>query len=185
MDESNHITLNWTGFKNMSNLKPDDLNQSGIYLWGFAIKDNFIPYYVGIAEDIVFRISEHISCILSGKYTIYHKISFTNFKESKSLQSSEEKPGGKIFTPQWPKNYYNFLDHRKELTPHINFMVDNFTFAYAIVERKSDLWKNIKVIEKICINKIGSDILANTRAGDSKKYTITHKGNADIINLTN
>ncbi len=171
-----NLTLDWTDLTMISNLSYDDQNESGVYVWGFTIDTVFIPYYVGIANNIIFRIHEHINSIIGGRYTIYHRDSLANFKQFKDDEVSEDRTKGKIYIPDWPFGFKNFLDNRKMFQPHIDYMVDTFTFTYAVVNREQVSAQDLKDIEKICINQIGKKNLANTRAGDSDRFSITHIG---------
>lgn len=168
------ITLEWSDFERISNLNYQDLYGAGIYVWGFTIEGEFIPYYIGIADNLILRIHEHINSIIGGRYTIYHSSSLAEFKAYK-----EQAAGtiGKIYHPDWPYGYKYFIENRKCLQPHIDFMVDSFTFSFASIERQNDYWNNLKKIEKICINQLGKENLANTRAGKCDSISITHEGN--------
>src|SRR5690606_2837648 len=181
VDFAKNITLNWTDFTSISNLDYHDRKEPGVYVWGFTINNVFIPYYVGIADYIIFRIHEHINSIISGRYTIYHRNSLAIFKDFKNHDVQTDITKGTIYTPNWPYCFKKFLDHRKELQPHIDFMVDTFTFCYALVDREHVSGQDLKDIEKICINQIGKENLANTRAGHCDKFIINHSGNLTMI----
>jgi predicted GIY-YIG superfamily endonuclease len=183
VDLVNNLTLDWKDFTGISDLTYNNRNDSGVYVWGFTIDNVFIPYYVGIANDIIFRIQEHINSIISGRYTIFHRnslVAFYRFKDE-PVQTNMEK--GKIYIPDWPYGFKHFLDRRKELEPHIDFMVDTFTFSYAVVDSEIVSGKDLKDIEKICINQIGKENLANTRAGYSDKFILNHIGNQTITRI--
>lgn len=177
MSLANTITLNWTDPKSISDLAYPGRSEAGVYVWGFTIDNVFIPYYVGIADNLLLRIQEHISSILSGRYTIFHRDSLANFKNFKDQDVQKDKSKGKIYSPNWPHNYKSFLDGRKELQPHIDFMIDAFSFFYAVVNRELVSGQELKHIEKTCINHIGKENLANTRAGYSDKFIVSHIGN--------
>ena len=181
MDLGNNLTLNWTEFTRISDLTYHDRNDAGVYVWGFTIDKVFVPYYVGIADNIIFRIHEHINSIIGGRYTIFHKNSLADFQLFKDQGVQADKSKGKIYIPDWPNKYKTFLENRKELQPHIDFMVDTFTFSFAVVDREQISKQDLKDIEKICINQIGKDNLANTRAGNSDKFLINHIGKVTII----
>lgn len=175
------ITLEWTEFTNSSTL-PDNNNTTeyGVYIWGFCIKNEFIPYYVGIADNIIFRIYQHLNSLIGGLYTIYHKDSLVNFKEFKKQDVNQDKSFGKIYSPNWPKEYKSFITERKTLQKHIDFMVDSFSFSYATVDKSIIKKIELQEIEKICINQIGKENLQNTRSGDSSGFEIEHLGNKTI-----
>jgi hypothetical protein len=180
--EKEEITLIWNQLITINELPYNVQEGSGIYVWGFSISEPFIPYYVGIALNINFRIYEHINSIIGGKYTIYHKNSLPNFPEFKNKEIQVDKTNGKIYSPNWPSDYKNFINNRKVLQPHIDFMIDHFAYSYATIE---DYHKCSKDIEMICINKIGKENLANTRAGNSNKFKIEHIGNSSVIEVFN
>lgn len=175
----NEITLEWTNLIHISELSYDDPNKSGVYIWGFTINNVFIPYYIGIATDIIYRIQEHINFIISGRYNIFHKNSLVTFRNYKG-KKDENKNEGVVYQSTYPKGFKNFLDNRKELQPHIDFMVDTFTFSFALVDRETVSGQDLKEIEKICIKHIGKENLANTRGGHSNKFSITHSGNETV-----
>jgi len=180
VDLANSITLNWTDLTTISDLTYHDRNEAGVYIWGFTIDKVFIPYYVGIADNIIFRIHEHINSIISGRYTIFHRDYLAKFKDFKDQPVQADKTAGKIYVPDWPYGFKTFLDNRKELQPHIDFMVDTFTFSYAVVDRDLVSGQDLKDLEKICINQIGKENLANTRAGHCDKFIINHIGNLTV-----
>lgn len=181
MDLVNNLTLDWKDFTGIPDLTPSHQNDPGVYVWGFTVNGVFIPYYVGIANDIIFRILEHINSIISGRYTIFHRNSLATFYRFKDEPLQADMTKGKIYIPDWPYGFKNFLDRRKELEPHIDFMVKTFTFSYAVVDREIAAGKDLKDIEKICINQIGKEKLANTRAGYSNRFNLNHIGNPYII----
>ncbi len=181
MDLVNDLTLDWKDFTGIPVLTRSNQNDSGVYVWGFTVDGVFIPYYVGIANDIIFRILEHINAIISGRYTIFHHNSLTNFYRFKDESVQTDMTEGKVYIPDWPYGYKNFLDRRKELEPHIDFMIQTFTFSYAIVDSKIAAGNDLKEIEKICINQIGKEKLANTRAGFSNRFNLNHIGNPYMI----
>lgn len=157
-------------------LKAGDVSKRGVYIWGFTIARKFVPYYVGIADNILVRIYQHIQSILSGAYTIYHYNSLADFKKFKREDARADQPSGKLYQPHLPERFKDFLDDRQLLQPHIDFMIDRFTFSYAIVEKETASDQELKEIEKICINQIGAENLANTRAGDAQNFSINHSG---------
>ena len=172
---NSNLSLNWTQPIHISDFKHQGKVERGVYIWGFTINEEFIPYYVGISEDVVSRIYKHIRCILCGEYTIYHCGSLANFKAFQSDPAKADNAAGKLYIPGLANGFQDFLNNRKTLQPHIDFMVDTFTFLYAIVD-KDKSGQDLKEIEKMCINQIGKDNLANTRMGMSDKFKITHSG---------
>jgi hypothetical protein len=180
MDFSKDLILEWTDFIKIPDLTNQERNIAGVYVWGFTIENDFVPYYVGIANDILFRINEHINSIIGGKYTIYHKNSLADFRLYKDDKIQEDKNKGKMYIPDWPNRYNVFLENRKELQPHIDFMVDSFTFSYAATDRNLITGPDLREIEKICIHHFGRETLFNTRTGHSDKFSINHSGNPTI-----
>ncbi|MFC2107283.1 hypothetical protein ACFLRY_02990 [Bacteroidota bacterium] len=174
------ITLDWQALINASKISYQQ-NMYGIYIWGFTIDNEFIPYYVGIADNIFSRIMEHISSIISGKYVIYHNKSLGNFTEYKNQDANINNTHGKVYSPNWPIEYVSFINKRKELQTHIDYMVDTFAFSYAKLDQGTISKKDLKEIEKICINQIGKENLQNSKSGFSNRFNINHSGNNTII----
>lgn len=174
-----NLVLNWTSPICIPAFSHIGKGERGVYLWGFTINENFVPYYVGIADDILLRINKHIRCILCGEYTIYHSISLANFNEFKHEPPKVDSGKGKLYEPDLPDGFHNFLCYRQLLQPHIDFMVNTFTFFYAAVNNEIS-GQDLKEIEKICINQIGKEKLANTRMGNSDKFFVTHNGCASF-----
>ena len=109
IDNSDKIELNWIDLTPINNIKNSTNPKRGVYCWGFGIGKQFIPYYIGIADNIIHRIFEHYNSIVSGKYTLFHKnnlFHFSQFKDQK--ESNEEK--GKSYIPDWPKGYEIEID---------------------------------------------------------------------------
>ncbi len=177
----NTLVLNWNNLTKIPEIPVPNQDIYGVYIWGFIIDSDFIPYYVGIADNITNRIYQHINAILGGLYTIYHRDSLANFNNYKNDTVKSDKSCGKLYSPNWPKDYKTFIIERKVLQEHINYMVDCFTYSYAAVDPKKFPKKDLKEIEKICINQIGIQNLANTRSGDSSRFNIEHGENTIII----
>lgn len=173
------IQLDWTRITRISELEYSDENTNrGVYIWGFTIDEKFIPYYVGIAENIEYRLTEHVNFILSGRYSIHHEknlISFFNYKNNIT-----EAETGLIYIPNWPYGYNRFLKRRDELKPHIDYMIKTMTYSYAAI---SDEKISLKTLEKICINQIGKERLWNKRSGDDNTLQLIHKGDKEVTNL--
>lgn len=173
------INLIWTPLAPISNIKNPIVPNRGIYCWGFTIDNKFMPYYIGVAENISHRIFEHINSIIGGKYTLFHKNDLLNFAEYKNQKETSNK--GKLYTPDWPKGYKKFIVNRNGLKEHIDYMIDHFTFSYAVVNTADCSKKDLGEIEKICIEKIDKNNLINTRGGHSSRFKIVHAGD---LNLT-
>lgn len=147
-------------------------NKKGVYIWGFRIDKEFIPYYVGKAVSIQHRIKEHISFILSGKYSIYDQDHLKDFYNHPIK-----------FEPYWPANFLDFLSLRQELAEDIDFMIDNFEFTFAEVKDSETSPKLLNEVEKYYIKLIGIPFLANTKGGNSSIDYIEHKGCEEILNI--
>ncbi len=180
-----NLTLSWTKLTDIEGLIYPEENVCGIYLWGFMINNEFIPYYVGIADNIFYRIHEHINHIIGGLYVIYHRDSLGDFKEFKHQVVNPELSGGKIYFPNWPMGYKTFLKDRKKLQEHIDYMVDRFVFSFAELNLVSILKQDLKEVEKIVICQIGKENLQNTRSGASDRFKITHVGEKNVVKHMN
>jgi hypothetical protein len=174
--ENKKITLDWKSLSKLDTLN-DSLKKRGVYIWGFEINNKFIPYYVGIAENIYQRIIEHLSSIIDGRYTIYHQNSLEEFYNYQNLEVNSDWNSGKLYKPDWPGSFINFIKDKHKLQPHVDFMIDTLTFSYA----ESD--NELKELEKSIINKIGKERLANTRSGKSDNLDLTHTGEKNICEL--
>jgi len=171
------VILDW---KELSNFRQLDLVKNsgrGVYIWGFRFESEFVPYYVGIAENIYLRLCEHMAALISGKYTIYHRDYLKVFAEHK------KNGEGQLFAPSWPENFTEFISNHEELLPHIKNMINRFEYSYSQVDQGNTLNVTLKDIEKYCISKIGKDNLANTRGGKFKSLNVTHFGCSEITRL--
>jgi len=184
-DLTKQLTLKWEDHKGISSLEQINQVKTGVYIWGFNNGDNFTPYYVGIAENIMLRLHEHIASILCGKYTIYHSDSLFNFSEYKNKLKQSNENSGIVYSPNWPYSLNEFLVKREYIFPHVENMINLFYYTYAEVDKELSKSSELKDIEKICINQIGIKNLANTRGGNSNKFAISHKGNSQILSLMN
>lgn len=185
MVPDNQITLFWSDLLHLSDSDYDKIEEQGVYLWGFTIHGKFIPYYVGIADNIKYRLYEHINNIIGGRYTIHHKDSLSRFKEFKNTMAKVDNSAGKLYDPDWPAKYMTFIDQRRLLQPHIDYMVNQFTFTFAATGAYNLTKSDLEAIEKICINQIGKENLWNHRAGNSGKFNIKHVGNPIIVGFFN
>ena len=172
--------LNWTEIKPINEIEyTKDHIVKGVYIWGFKLDSKFIPYYLGIAEDIKLRLLEHVNSLLGGKYAIYNKDYLHEFYNHKSLKVSNEKI---IYIPNWPSGYHDFLQRFKELQPHLNYMVENLYYSFA--ELKDIERKGLYIIEKNCINEIDIKRLHLFRGGaTNSNYQIKVTGASAITNL--
>ncbi len=168
------ITLKWEAISPLKDLQALLVPPiCGVYIWGFKINDEFIPYYVGSSDDIFKRICEHSASIMSGKYTIYHEGSLANFSQHKADRAVFDGEG-KVYEPEsnWPKSFMSFVENRESIRQHLDFMIDTFSFTYAVVEGKEYL----KKIEGKCIEEIGIANLSNLRKLPAGDIILRHEG---------
>ena len=177
------LNLSWSELLKISDPFSFDKVETGVYIWGFTIDKIFVPYYVGFATNIFYRIHEHINNLIGGKYTVFHKNSLAYFKDFKDQPISTDQSNGRIYLPDWPRGYKYFLNNRKDIQPHIDYMVDTFTFSYAPVTADKYSRTELKDIEKKCISQIGIENLINTKGGESTMFKIQHSGNQKIMNV--
>lgn len=176
------IDLHWKPLKKALDLDFPNTKESGIYIWGFTIDDKFIPYYVGKADNIHGRIATHLSSIMSGRYTIFNKDCLKNFKLHKSQKELSSDGLGKIYIPYWPKSIIYFLNNKKKLEPHINFMLESFTFSYIKIPTEKFPADILDSLEKFIINYIGKENLINTRSGKVlEKYFWVYDNSFDFL----
>jgi hypothetical protein len=173
------ILLDWQNLQSIYSVNHNSINYRGVYIWGFTLDTEFVPYYVGIAENVISRIYEHVNSIIGGRYNIFHKEALKEFSKYKNHDPDIESKG-KLFLPDWPMGYKNFLINRNNLYPHIDYMVDTFSFSFAIVNDKYSAF-DLKCLEKICISKIGIENLINTRCGSSDRFELVHTGDNIIV----
>jgi hypothetical protein len=179
----NVITLDWSNFHNIKNLSLETSGKPGVYIWGFHIDDNFVPYYVGKANDLKLRLYQHIKSVIAGDYTIYHQSSLKNFINFKYNTANINNAFGKLYSPQWPNGYTFFIEQRALLEPHITFMLNTFTYSRAEVNKADETPQLLRDIENYCLTQIGIDKLANTKAGKYANLKIAHSGNQIIQEL--
>jgi hypothetical protein len=114
------MVLNWIDIRHYKSLSDAD-KKAGIYIWGFNIKGRFVKYYVGKAQNVGWRLTEHITSVLTGNYRIYKKEHVENYLHHEPIY----KPGpieGKV----------DFLQKRVgEWKTDIEYMAENFWFTYA------------------------------------------------------
>lgn len=167
MKATEEIQLEWKQLQDYS--KIDSLGTySGVYIWGFYL-DDFVPYMVGKAKagsysDIKNRLWSHLSSIMGGDYTIHKKENLRRFYDYKD----KEKWNELAYIPRDERNFTSFVKDRYGwLKEHIDEMVDNFCFTYAVPDDKD----TIEDLEKSVIQIIGIDWLWNVRGGDPKRFT--------------
>lgn len=178
------IELNWTDLTPIKNIKNTINPNRGVYCWGFKKNNQFMPYYIGIAENITYRIYEHLNAIIGGKYTLFHKDSLFSFAIHKDEKVTNLKKG-KVYIPDWPKDYENFIKNRDNLKGHIDYMIDHFTYSYATVNEIDFTKNDLGEIEKICIEQIGKENLINTRGGKSNRFEIMNLGDENLTKFFN
>lgn len=173
------VELNWSDLAPFDSVDRRTYQHRGVYLWGFEIAGVFMPYYVGIAENVQYRFSQHLSSILSGSYTIYHKDSLKDFISHKDQKASAINPVGKVYQPMLPDSLVTFIRDRELLRPHVDFMLDSLRFSAA----KVDDTVNLKELEKLCIMRIGKQKLANTRGGTCVDFVLSVTGDSLVTSL--
>ncbi len=179
-----NIKLNWTKLQPVSNFHISEVY--GVYIWGFLFEEEFVPYYVGIAfkHTISNRIFQHVNDILGGKYCIIHSKDLREFyKFNKDMVSNDER--GLIYIPKWPNEYSTFLKKRKELSPHIDNMIDKMHFTYSILGKEFQTKNDYEIVEKACINAIGIEKLWNKRGGSVDVKIIEVDGDTRVTKLFN
>jgi len=170
------INLKWEKIENYE--KIFSLKKlSGVYIWGFY-NDPFIPYMVGKAKagsygDIKSRLWEHITQIMCGVYEIHKKENLHRFSEFKHKTL-------------WDKLAHNNLDENKlnyfikerygVLKEHIDEMVNNFHFTYAIAEPNQ-----VADLEKSVIELIGIHKLWNIQGGAPKEFKAIKEDLSKVI----
>ncbi|PQJ09583.1 hypothetical protein CJD36_016725 [Flavipsychrobacter stenotrophus] len=176
---STQLVLNWSDLAPYDQIGKSVCRHRGVYLWGFQINDGFVPYYVGIAENMRHRLGQHISAILSGAYTIYHKDSLSDFVSHKDKKVLGGYLTGKVYQPMLPDSLVTFIRDRELLRPHIDFMLDSLMFSTATV----DSTINLKAAEKACIMSIGKKNLANSRGGIVTNLPLAVTGDTNVVAL--
>lgn len=146
MDFPKKLTLKWSELISASEIENYNNSESGIYIWGFDIEEVFIPYYLGIADNVVFRIYEHLNLLIGGKYTIFHKDSLVNFKEFKAKEVDNSLTKGKIYSPNWPKEYQVFLDNRNSFNP---ILISWLKLLHLHMPRLIITYSQNKILEKL------------------------------------
>lgn len=175
------VNLHWEELNHLPDLNSE--SKGGVYIWGFSLNNRFIPYYVGIAMNIPFRIYEHINSIISGRYQIFHRDSLAHFARFKDAPDNLYAHEGKLFVPNWPYGYNKFLESRDLLQDHIDHMVKNFKFSSAVLNTGEFTLNDLKHIEKICISQIGLEKLINQRSGYSDRFTVQHTGSTEVVSI--
>ncbi len=166
----NEITLNWQEINYYKNLSKKS-NQPGIYIWGFYGEDDFIPYYVGKALSVWWRLGQHLYTLNGGGANIYQPKHFVNFKE--------HKKNDYLYCPDSPSNIIKFMDNsNKLLKSSLKFMVDNFHFTYALARKE-----HLEDLEKSVINSIGKENLINNRSGINKKFFHRNGGDKRVCDI--
>jgi hypothetical protein len=86
--------------------------QGGVYLWtvpGGGAKER--PWYVGQTQrSFALRLAEHVSCFLSGQYTVY---------EPACLVRGEHRLAERAVPVRWPDTLPDFLAHADVLVPKV------------------------------------------------------------------
>jgi hypothetical protein len=171
--------LDWSEIRPIREIEYSQNNIfKGVYIWGFKLNSEFIPYYLGVAENINYRLLEHVNSLFGGKYTIYDKDYLHEFYNHKDKQLNK----GLIYVPNWPFEYINFIQNFRYLQPHLNYMIENM--HYSLAELNDVDRKELFIIEKNCINDIGIEKLHLFRGGNTdSNYKIKVTGAPSITRL--
>ncbi len=176
------IILNWSDLRYIKDIQYDSNKVlKGVYIWGFILDSDFTPYYLGVAEDIIYRLMEHMNFLLGGKYAVYHKDYLHEFYKYKHRTETNK---GLIYVPYWPSKYDYFIKNWENIIPHIKYMYEHIHFSFAEVNNieRTELF----AIETICINRINIEKLHQFRAGnDDPSFKVNHNGNKQIANMLN
>jgi hypothetical protein len=164
MNELITISLEWTPIKHYREFVTLK-NVCAIYIWGFGGPSSFKPYYVGKSENLKERFFMHLFTLIGGAYKIY---------DSKELFTLD-KNNVKYFPNS--DNILDFIDNYETYKPHLQNMLDNFYFTYAIVNDK----KYLADLEKSVIKEIGKANLGNYRGGEPTIYNHQNCGDRLVI----
>ena len=141
-----------------------------------------MPYYVGEALNMEYRLLEHANAILGGEYCIHDRATLDTFYKNNNGEVTGED--GLLYYPNsWPYGFNKFLSQLKNLRPHIDYMIETMTFSYAIIEDLNIGKNELRGIENICINSIGRERLWNKKSGKNSSITVKHSGSNLITNL--
>jgi len=164
--------LTWSPLSDYTGIDKIKINKdepgSGVYIWGFYLSHNFIPYMVGKAKggpysNIKNRLWSHLSSLMGGDYAIHKKENLEKFYNFKG----KGKENDLAYIPRSDKDgFTSFVkDRYGKLKEHIDEMVNYFHFTYAIAD--SD---KVADLEKSVIEIIGQEKLWNTRVGTPKEF---------------
>jgi hypothetical protein len=168
------IDLYWNKIQSFKNIA-DASTGKGIYIYGFFPGADFLPYYVGKAKNIKYRLVNHMSSFLGGGNTIY---------DSNYLK---EIYFAKRYSSEWEKHrlankdkLVDFINHRyDDLRKHIDEMVNNFHFTFAALDNDEKL----KQVENSVINQLGIEYLANQQSWPIKELVHINKGDLTVVNI--
>lgn len=158
--------LKWEPLQHYTQLAlKDEANEiSGVYVWGFEYENKFVPYYAGKAAYVYWRLTDHLSGILGGNYSIFKK---------ENLINADFDNSNRLYNAQDIAKKINFIQKRRhEINADINFMIDHFHFTCAPL---NDFKSNGAEYEKAVLNKLKGKLI-NTRYG-------AHDESLDIGNL--
>jgi hypothetical protein len=150
------MKLNWRSLRPYSALADPEAEgtSAGVFVWGFLLDGRFVPYWVGKALDVHWRLSEHLSRILGGEQTVYHKDHLVQFWKFEPVYG-EISPARKV---DFVRNRYG------SLREHIDAMIDSFHFTWAPIPREDfEQWASSAA--RAVMDAIGRDQLVNRRAG--------------------
>ncbi len=159
------ILSNWSKITKYTELT-NAIDSSGIYIWCIKIAPNrIIPYYVGKASNIGWRLTQHMSDLIGGNYTIHKQEDLKKIKEL-GYQHFIVKANN-IYEPTTIELKVRFIAEKdKEIKAHLDFMVENFYFTFHEIENYKEMGAEA---EKAVIKEIGIENLINRRGGDVHK----------------
>lgn len=149
-------------FKELISAEEELKRKAGIYVWGwFDEEDNFVPYYVGKANNLRQRLFDHIGKLKGGMYSIYEwKYAFS--KDFHPLKEIEEDK--LIYVPSSIENWYNvFLSNKVQKS--MNYLINNLMFSWC--ETDKDVNINLEKYIFQLINKNSHEYYGNYKTGAS------------------
>lgn len=153
------MTLNWEALQHYKAIGSKAEDISGVYVWGFKDGKKFVPYYAGKAQYVYWRLTDHISAILGGNYSLFDKDHLLDFKNNQSFYNAQNLE----------KKIEFITTKRHERKADIEFMIDNFHFTCAPVE---DFKNDGAEVEKAVLNAFNGKLI-NTRYGICDKNICT------------
>ncbi len=167
------IELKWNGildFKELITHEVELKGKPGIYIWGWLDEENnFVPYYVGKANNLAQRLFEHIGKLKGGLYSIYS----WKYARSKDFAPLLQKDGDKLlYVPSNIGNWKNnFLDSTV-VQKNLNLLIENLKFSWCLTEKKynNDLERSIFVLLSNT-DKVGASVKGKPKEDIKIKFS--------------